>query len=379
VNSRVRIVAPTRLDWVFAASLEGGALIPTDYVSGRQHYQLFVPGNYSRFQAHPLLVSISSSSENPRELDLWQGVCQKYGVVHAVVYDAGDPVPTARRIRIALDVLDDVRRRLLIDTDRTYLAGTEGGGAVACAIAYALPEVFGGVVCLGGSGPLRPEAWLRDRVKDRLSVALVAPEKHSSRWELEQVQGPLLKGIGLRSRLWLAEPSAETLEAVYGWLESGLADRQELAKRYAAIRLSNGGAVSPEVWAAALLTEAGQRYRDPKTSTSGLLHLEGIVTRWPRSAAAEEARRIQREYDARNKPGCEEIHRQEQQRFALEQARVLTAALDALPEGDRRKRAEVVRRVMLAWNEVVRWGAETKEGQEAKEQVRRWKKEAEGG
>src|SRR6266699_649079 len=51
--------------------------------------------------------------------------------------------PLGQRVRIVLDVLDQVRRDYRVDPDRTYLSGFSGGGRVACTIAFALPEYFG--------------------------------------------------------------------------------------------------------------------------------------------------------------------------------------------------------------------------------------------
>ena len=43
---------------------------------------------------------------------------------------------------MVLDVLDDVRHNVLIDPDRTYIAGISGGGRIACIVGFALPGTY---------------------------------------------------------------------------------------------------------------------------------------------------------------------------------------------------------------------------------------------
>src|SRR5437667_291671 len=83
------------------------------------------------------------------------------------------------------------RRRLHIDTDRCYLAGAGEGGRTACAVAFAYPEAFGGVLAIGSGSPLRPEPDRRERVKERLSVALLTGERAPGRPELERYTAAL--------------------------------------------------------------------------------------------------------------------------------------------------------------------------------------------
>jgi len=63
-------------------------------------------------------------------------------------------VPAGQRTRIVLDMLDDVRRHQRIDADQTYITGFSGGGRMACAIGFALPEYFGGVAPVCGTNPI---------------------------------------------------------------------------------------------------------------------------------------------------------------------------------------------------------------------------------
>ena len=114
-------------------------------------------------------------------------------------------------------------------------------------------------VCAGGD--LREEPWLRHRLADRLSIALVTGEKDFNRGENERWRGPLFQAIGGRSRVWTvtkldhAIPGGDTLGEVFTWLEQDLPRRQTLARKYPSTRLSAAVPGRAE-WAKAMLDEA---------------------------------------------------------------------------------------------------------------------------
>ena len=107
----------------------------------------------------PLILFVSSSND-PMGWKHFEPICKKLGFAFAGLREAGNDCPPERRVRILFDVLDDVRRRYLIDSDRTYVVGFSGGGRIACGAAFALPEYFGGVMPICASGDLRDEPWL---------------------------------------------------------------------------------------------------------------------------------------------------------------------------------------------------------------------------
>src|SRR5262249_2679356 len=131
---------------------------------------------------------------------------------------------------------DDVRRHYQIDPDRTYLTGFSGGGRMACTIAFALPEYFGGVIPVCGTNPLHSLAYLRHRVQDRLSVAFVTGATDFNRKETEEYMAPLFKDLGIRSKLWVvpmmghAVPGPDVLAEVHTWLADDLQRRSQDTK-----------------------------------------------------------------------------------------------------------------------------------------------------
>src|ERR1700681_1056434 len=74
----VTVAAATRLDWTFVAERFGAdaAKLPAGFDSTKQRYQLFVPKNYQKSKAWPLIVFISAG-EQPAAWNNWKAVCEK--------------------------------------------------------------------------------------------------------------------------------------------------------------------------------------------------------------------------------------------------------------------------------------------------------------
>ena len=234
-----KVALPTRLDWAFAVQGfgPGSDKLPPGYDSTKQRYQLFVPRQYKAGVAWPLVLFISAGDQ-PAGWEVWQKLCDQEGVFFCAPFAAGNSVATGQRTRIILDALDDVRRAFRIDPDQTYLTGFSGGARMSCAIAFGLPEYFGGVVPLCGTNPVAGPTYLRHRLEDRLSVAFVTGEKDFNRKENEEYMGPWLKELGIRSKLWVvpklghAVPSADVLREAYAWLKEDLPRRRADAKAH---------------------------------------------------------------------------------------------------------------------------------------------------
>ncbi len=190
-QSAKTVSAPTRLDWEFAVGGfgKGAAKLPAGYDSTKQRYQLYVPKNYKKEKPAALILFISPGDQ-PGAFKNWQQICETHGVFFASPFGAGNNTAAGLRTRIILDVLDDVRRQYSIDPDQTYITGFSGGGRMACAIGFALPEYFGGVIPLCGTNPITGPGYLRHRIADRLSVAFVTGEKDFNRKENEAYMAP---------------------------------------------------------------------------------------------------------------------------------------------------------------------------------------------
>jgi predicted esterase len=377
-HAKVAVAAPTRLDWTFALSNRSLADPPAawlgDYDSTKQHYELYLPRRESK-KLLPVILFVSPSGDR-LGWKRFERLCKQQGILFACPYDAGNDCPGKKRVRIVLDVLDDLRRHYPIDADRTYLAGFSGGGRIACAIAFALPECFGGVMPICASGNLRSESWLRQRVMDRLRVALLTGEKDFNRAEVQRLRGPMLKEVGVTARVWVQRgmghdvpPEAVQLEA-FRWLDQGAARRRDEAKRHPASRLPGDATPDRSKQAQALLAEGKERLKKPATLYSGLMQLQGCMTRWPDLATAAEAKKILLDYEGRPEKPWEKDDIAEQRRFLIAQARAVDAyASGDLPPQYAKERPAAARQAIQFWRKVLDDAPDSAAGREAKKRI----------
>jgi len=363
-HSDVSVGAPGRLDWVFSVSTCSLDKEPARrlerYDSTQQSYELFVPAGYKPDHAYPLILHVDPGGRS-NGWRIWRTVCQRHGVFFAGPHHVGNEGGVERpvRRRIVLDVLDDVRHRYLIDPDRTYLTGTSGGGNAAARIAYALPELFGGVAAIVGTWGMRPEHWLRQRAAERLSVALLTGEFDFNRNELELEYFPLIKEHGVRSMLRVypgighQPPKPAQLEEVFLWLEAGLPARRLSAQRFPASRLA--GPATPDEWSSALLVEVADRLQMPDGLPMAIFLLEGVIERWPGTPAAKFSRELLREFDAHSSVPSRDITNSEKLRYAYLQAHYHDSSYAAGPPA--RYPIPWTSRTQIAiecWNDVLR-------------------------
>jgi poly(3-hydroxybutyrate) depolymerase len=373
-HTRLNVSAPTRLDWTFVLSNRSFARtpekwLPADYESAKQTYDLWVPQRKDPKQPLPMIVFLAPGKESNAFSKCFKGPCEELGALFVLVREAGNETPSRQRIRIIMDIIDDVRRQFPTDPDRTYLTGFSGGGRISAVIGFALPEYFGGIMPLCASGDVREESWLRQRVADRLSVALITGEKDFNRGEVERLRGPYLTAVGVRTRVWVqpgldhALPSEQTVREALRWLEDGLPHRRDLAKVWKA---SRGGDESRKEQAEALLAEGKARLGKPETLYSGLMQLQGIMHRWPDLGAATEARKILEKYDAQAVKPWEADDIAEQRRFLVARARTLDAyASGDLPPVYAPKRNDMLKEALDLWQKVRADSPDSEAGKEA--------------
>jgi hypothetical protein len=364
---KVQISAPTRLDWKFAASAFGAdaAKVPADYDSRQQHYQLFVPRDYDPKKSWPLVAFISPG-DAPLAWRSWQKACEKAGALFCAPYGAGNNCPPGQRTRLVLDMLDDVRHHYRIDPDQTYLSGFSGGGRMACTIAFALPEYFGGVVAICGTNPLPRLDALRHRAHDRLSVAFVTGESDFNRKECEVLMAPMFSELGIRSKLWLvpklghALPPGEVLADVYAWLADGLKRRREDAKAHPGLTVAAREMLTPEKVAVRHVDEAEKELKTAGQVWRGVALLRGVVTRWPETDAGDRARRLLKEValDATKARAIQEEGGKDESDYLTAQA----GALERFGDG---------RAALKAWESLALAQPETRAGQRAAEEASR--------
>jgi hypothetical protein len=297
----VSVRLPTRLDWEFVAGSISPeeTRLPADYESARQRYQLFVPPGYKRNRAWPLVVFLSPG-DAPLGWHSWQKVCEDNDVFFCCAYGAGNNVPPGRRIRIVLDMVDDVRRRYHISPEETYLAGFGGGARLACTLAFSLPEYFGGVAAICGGSPPHGLDYLRHRARDRLSVAVVTGADDPDRRECGVYLAPLLEDLEVRTRLWSVPkmghemPPADVLGEVYTWLETDLLRRRQDVKDRPGLAVGADEVPTRKVQAERMLAAGRADILQPDRVYLGVALLLGVVARWDKTDAADQARELLR-------------------------------------------------------------------------------------
>ena len=383
-QARVSVQEPTRLDWVFALANQSPAEAPGDWLSGyvstAQQYELYVPPALKPKQPAAAFVFISPGAQ-PAGWKEWQSICEARGIIFASPYAAGNDCPMQRRVRIVMDVLDDLRRRYNIDPDRTYIGGFSGGGRVACAIAFALPEYFGGAVPVCAGEELRQESWLRQRVTSRLHVALLTGENDFNRGEVERFRGPLLSSVGVQARVWVFKglghgiPSGPELAEVFKWLDAGAARRKKLAAAYPASRIAGDKPLSREAWSEKLLAEGKERLAARETQYSGLMQLQGVMVRWSDLPAAQQARTILAQYEAKAERPWEADDLAEQRLYMISRVRALDAyASGALPPQYANMRSDMAQAAIALWEMVIQDGEDAKAVEEARTRIPELKK-----
>jgi hypothetical protein len=334
----VAVRQPTRLDWEFVAGTFGpeAARIPADYHSAENTYQLFVPPAYKPGRPAGLVLFVSPG-DDPLGWTAWQKACNDRDLFFAAPYGAGGSVAPGRRVRILLDVLDDVRRRYAIDPAHTYAAGFDNGAAIAGTIACALPEYFGGVIAISGGAASFRLDYLRHRAQDRLSVAVVAGADDSHRSEIEKSFYPLLQDLGIRSRLWVvrglghALPPLPIVSEVQGWLASGLPRLQDDARDHPGLTVAPEEALTKRVAAEKMLADAEAQMHKPDRLYRAAALLLGVTTRWDGTDAAERARKLLQEIhaDPERRHRLAEQAGPEERRALVAQARALDRLGDA--------------------------------------------------
>lgn len=352
-RSGLAVTAATRLDWTVVDGKKSLTETPTlmaMYESKNQRYDLYVPADLDPAVPAPVVLFISHEAR-PAGWGAWQNVCVKEKAIFAAPHGAGDERSFPERVRIALDVLDEVRRSQKTDPDRTYIVGFASGGRVASRIAFALPELFGGVVGFSGADLLRDEPWLRQRVSDRLSVAWTYGQATDptrldpAKPEVERLFKPFFDKLKVRCNASPQEnqgksmPAEDVVEAIFKWLDEPAAreHRGEFAKKYPASRMPGDVAWTRAEAAKALFDEAKDRVAPANWGTdtffTGAAELKGVDQRWEDLPVAKMAERQYQELYQQDssKPWLmEDFRRRRTQDLAL--ARALTDFLMKTPE-----------------------------------------------
>ena len=227
----MRIAEPTRLDWTFVVASQSLGKPPAawlgDYDSTKQTYELFVPTRKNSKAGMPVILFLSPGDDSAGWKS-FEKLARSQGILFASPHGAGNNCPPKQRVRIVLDVLDDLRpqlshrprphlpRRLLRRRPDRLRHRLRAAGVVR-----------------------RSHADLRQRQSARRVVAATADRRAPRRCPADRrdrlqprrgraPRGPFLKDVGVRTRVWTQAglghgiPNEKTLGEAFRWLEESL-------------------------------------------------------------------------------------------------------------------------------------------------------------
>jgi hypothetical protein len=237
---------------------------------------------------------------------------------------------------------------------------------MACTIAFALPECFGGVAPVCGTNPLPRLDALRHRAHDRLSAAFVTGETDFNRKENEAFMAPLFADLGIRSKLWVVQkmghamPPPDVLSEVYAWLADGLKQRRADAKERPGLALPADEVPTPEKAAARQVEEAEAELKKAGRVWRGVALLRAVVERWPNTDAGDRASQLLKDVvkDEAKARAIQEEGGKDERDYLTAQAKALERAGDS-------------RRAMQAWQALAKGQPDTPAGKKAADEVKR--------
>ncbi len=118
---------------------------PPSFDPTKESVTLHLPQSYTPDSPHGLLVWISPT-DSPRIPKDWLDVLARKQMVFAAAARCGNPRNIFDRIRMAVTINTEIRKKLNIDGRRVYVAGFSGGGRVASMLGVAWADMFSGSI-----------------------------------------------------------------------------------------------------------------------------------------------------------------------------------------------------------------------------------------
>lgn len=121
-------------------------------------YWLQVPPEYHAGRSYPVVIVLHQGGEKPEDMiRRWSDAAAENGfIVIAPAWESGGGISRAytyseREHGTVLESLWDLQRRYSIDSDRVFLFGHGQGGNMAYDVGLAHPDLFAGVIPMGGA------------------------------------------------------------------------------------------------------------------------------------------------------------------------------------------------------------------------------------
>lgn len=141
-----------------AAAAEGPIALQTEPSALSKkgvEYLVQLPPEYNLARPCPVLFALAMGAEEPKEMiDRLARAAGEHGYI-LVAPRWGQPMEdlyqySAAEHAAVLDVLRELRRHLAVDSDRVFLLGLGQGGNMAYDVGLAHPDLFAGVIPIGG-------------------------------------------------------------------------------------------------------------------------------------------------------------------------------------------------------------------------------------
>lgn len=339
---KVRVREASSYDWEYAAEGIYSHRTATDerlkkYAATKQLYDLFGP-RHAPSRPLPLILYVAPG--NIPRWDYFEWTCRRQNVLFAAPRNAGNVQHPAIRCRATLDVLGDVQRRYRVDPNRTYIAGYSGGALIAQKLALAMPECFGGLMCMSQRLALHGGTATMVRAAERIDIVALCGGNELVGPEVEHVDVPVARASGFRAgsmvsrHLGHKRPAVNTIEAAYQWLEDGVDKRRELAKTYSSTCINWQRRFDQETWGQALLEEL-ETLRD-KEPQRAIAIVRWMMERWAETDLADEAATVVADIEPAAALAVE-------QSTAARQRKVETAMLEGYERAAQDRRASLSR------------------------------------
>jgi polyhydroxybutyrate depolymerase len=166
------IIAPIEAVTFYSANRDNGSFVSS---GEKREYVLYVPSNYDRARATPLVISMHGAGlwgAAQRDISRWNELADRKGFI--VVYPSGfggDGVRIWRAepgddltkdVRFISDLIDTLSAHYNIDSTRIYANGLSNGGGMSFALSCALSNRIAAVGMVGAAQTL-PWQWCEGR------------------------------------------------------------------------------------------------------------------------------------------------------------------------------------------------------------------------
>jgi poly(3-hydroxybutyrate) depolymerase len=315
-----------------------------DYNLADESFEVYAPAAYTGDKPFGLLVFVNPhpSGRLPRQ---YQAAIDKHRLIFVSPNKVGNDRVFRNRMGLAIDAVTNMKTRYRIDPERVYVSGISGGGRISSMLGFCYPDVFRGGVYIIGCNSYRTVQSTEQKIPETGKFGYFFPsfkQPAAPLFKLARTQSRhvLITGDfdGNREQTWLyyqgfvrdkfehvtyyqvpgmghQAPDADWFDAALDFLDQPLtapaattagqrpADaraptpRPTPPARTAAAPATTAPPADRQAVAARLLT-AAKLYVDNRDYDHASDKLKWIVTNYPETPAADDARKLLKEIES---------------------------------------------------------------------------------